>query len=91
MIKKRFLFELVKNEFSILPLTAIGAKIFADIKERYRQEMQIGKKSLIKHNIDLIIAATAIENNAIVISNDHKIFRPFQDFYPSFQWEDWTQ
>ena len=83
--------DVIKTEFTILHLSEQGAQIFADIKEGYRQEMQIGKKALIKHNVDFIIAATAIEHNATIISNDHKMFAPIQNFYPGFKWEDWTK
>jgi len=83
--------ESVKNHFTILGLTEKGAKIFADIKERYKQEAKLGKKALIKHNVDLMIASTAIEMRAILVSNDHKIFALIQKFRSDFQWEDWTQ
>jgi len=61
----RLAIESVKNSFTILNLTEEGAKIFADIKERYKQETQLGKKAIIKHNADLMIASTAIEMGAI--------------------------
>ena len=87
----RLAIESVKNSFKILNLTEKGAKIFAEIKERYKQETQIGKKALIKHNVDLMIASTAIEIGAILVSNDHKMFKTIQKFQSNFQWEDWTQ
>jgi predicted nucleic acid-binding protein len=83
--------EVVKNSFVILGLTTNEAKIFAQLKERYRQSTGIGKKALIKHNIDFMIAATAIENKAIIVSNDWKMFSTIQKFQSDFQWEDWTQ
>ena len=85
--------ESVKNEFQIVPLTEIGAKIFADIKEQYRDQKNIGKKALIKHNIDLMIAATAIEIGAILITNDTKDKIPaiIKSFQTDFEWEDWTK
>ena len=85
--------ESVKNEFQIVPLTEIGAKIFADIKEQYRDQKNIGKKALIKHNIDLMIAATAIEIGAVLITNDTKDLIPtiIKTFHSDFDWEDWTK
>ena len=41
-------------------------------KELYRTIKVIGKKALQKHNVDLIIAATAIEQQAILVSRDNK-------------------
>ncbi len=83
----------VKNEFQIVSLTEIGAKFFADIKEQYRDKKNIGKKALIKHNIDLMIAATAIEIGAILITNDTKDKIPaiIKSFQTDFEWEDWTK
>lgn len=87
----RLAIESVKNSFTILNLTEEGAKIFADLKERYKQETKLGKKALIKHNVDLMIASTAIEIGAILVSNDHNMFKTIQKFRSDFQWEDWTQ
>jgi predicted nucleic acid-binding protein len=93
IIKKMWLaIQSVKDEFQIVPLTNSGAKIFADIKEQYRETKNIGKKALIKHNVDLIIAATAIEIGAILITNDTKDAIPIiiKTCRPDFDWEDWT-
>jgi predicted nucleic acid-binding protein len=93
IIKKMWLaIQSVKDEFQIVPLTNSGAKIFADLKEQYRETKNIGKKSLIKHNVDLIIAATAIEIGAILITNDTKDAIPIiiKTCRPDFDWEDWT-
>ena len=87
----RLAIESVKNSFTILNLTEEGAKIFADIKERYKQETQLGKKAIIRHNADLMIASTAIEMGAIWVSNDHNMFKIIQKFESHFQWEDWTE
>jgi predicted nucleic acid-binding protein len=51
---------------------------------------KIGKRSLPKHNIDLMIAATAIESEAILVSNDKKMFELIQNIQSDFKWEDWT-
>jgi len=90
-LEMRTAIEAVKNSFAILGLTTDSAKIFAELKERYQQATGIGKKALIKHNVDFIIAATAIENKAIIVSNDCKMFSTIQKFQSDFQWEDWTQ
>lgn len=89
----RLAIQSVKNEFDILPLTEEGAKIFADIKEQYREKKGIGKKALIKHNVDLMIAATAIEIGAILVTNDTKDKIPeiIEQFRSDFHWQDWTK
>jgi predicted nucleic acid-binding protein len=53
----------------------------------------IGKKALQKHNADLMIASTAIEIKATLVSQDNKdkIFEILKNVRDDFQWEDWTQ
>jgi predicted nucleic acid-binding protein len=68
----RLAIQFVKDEFQIVSLTDNGAKIFADVKEQYRENKSIGKKAIIKHNVDLMIVATAIEIGAVLITNDTK-------------------
>ncbi|MDM8561201.1 type II toxin-antitoxin system VapC family toxin [Candidatus Parabeggiatoa sp. HSG14] len=80
----------------LLPLTIRQAEIFGEIKEQFQKEKteigeKIGKRSLPKHNIDLIIAATTIEHGAILVSNDQKMFEFLQKICPDFKWEDWTK
>jgi predicted nucleic acid-binding protein len=87
--------EAKKVMIEILPLTIRQAEIFGEIKEQFqkrKEEMgeKIGKRSLPKHNIDLIIVATAIEFEATLVSNDKKMFELIQNIRSDFKWEDWT-
>lgn len=89
----------VKNEevmIDFLPLTIKQAEIFGEIKEQFqnkKEEMgeKVGKRSLPKYNIDLMIAATALELGATLVSNDQKMFELLQDIRSDFNWEDWTK
>ncbi|MCK5717545.1 MAG: type II toxin-antitoxin system VapC family toxin [Thiomargarita sp.] len=85
--------QAIKNKFQILPLTEVGSKIFADVKEQYKEQKNLGKKSIIKHNVDLMIVATAIEIGAVLITNDTKDEIPniIKIFRTDFEWEDWTK
>jgi len=79
----------------LLPLTIMQAEIFGEIKEQFQKKKEeigekIGKRSLPKHNIDLMIAATAIEIGATLVSNDKKMFELLQNVRCDFKWEDWT-
>ncbi|EDN71368.1 PilT-like protein [Beggiatoa sp. PS] len=91
----RLAIQLIKDEdeMTVLPLTEAGAEIFGEIKEQYRKEKGIGKKALQKHNVDLILAATAIEVRATYVSHDNKdrIFEILQNIRDDFDWEDWTK
>lgn len=87
--------EAKKVMIEILPLTIRQAEIFGEIKEQFQKKKEemgskIGKRSLPKHNIDLIIAATAIEFGATLVSNDKKMFELIQNICSDFNWEDWT-
>lgn len=80
----------------LLPLTIKQAEIFGEIKEQFQKKKEeigekIGKRSLPKHNIDLMIAATAIELGSILVSNDKKMFELLQNIRSDFKWEDWTK
>jgi predicted nucleic acid-binding protein len=81
----------IEDKITILPLTMQGAQIFGEIKELYRTIKGIGKKALQKHNVDLIIAATAIEHQATLVSHDNKdkIFEILAQNRNDFFWEDW--
>ncbi len=85
-----------KNRIKLCHLSKNGAKIFGDLKEqfqKYKEEIgeKIGKRTLPKHNVDLIIAATAIELKATLVSNDETIFRLIKKIRSDFTWEDWTK
>ncbi len=81
--------------YRMLPLSHRGARVFADIKSRYRQyqETRMGSQELVKHlsrhTVDLIIASSAIEHGATVVSND-RIFERLQDVCPELSVTDWT-
>lgn len=89
----RIAVEAIKNKFQIIPLTETGSKIFADIKAQYKEQKGLGKKAIIKQNVDLMIVATAIEIGAILITNDTKDDIPtiIKTFRSDFEWEDWTK
>ncbi len=80
-----------KNQnISILSLSEEASEIFGELKEQYQQYKKLGKKALKKHNIDLIIASTVIEFQAVLVSND-SLFADICKFRKDFQWEDWTE
>jgi predicted nucleic acid-binding protein len=85
--------ETEKAMIEILPLTVRQAEIFGEIKQQFQNKREeigekIGKRSLAKH--DLMIAATAIEFRATLVSQDKKIFALIQTIHQDFRWEDWV-
>jgi predicted nucleic acid-binding protein len=81
--------EVIKKHYSIITLLENQVEIFANLKQKYQKKIGISKKSLDKHNVDLMIASTAIAENAILVSND-KIFKEVKNIHPDFLLEDWT-
>jgi predicted nucleic acid-binding protein len=74
--------------FDVLPLTLEGARIYGEIKVQYENHTGIGRTEIKRHTIDFILAGTAIEMDAIVVSDD-RIFQTIQEFYPSLRFENW--
>lgn len=76
------------ESLEILPLSPTGAKIFGELKTRYRK-IQIHKKLLALDTIDLILASTALEIKAVLVSND-SIFEKLKYLHPELTVENWT-
>ena len=76
--------------FSVLPLTVEGAKIYGEIKTGYEKYTGIGKNEIKRHTVDFILAGTAIEIGAVVVSED-RIFQAIREFYPSLHVENWKK
>ncbi|WP_420264829.1 type II toxin-antitoxin system VapC family toxin [Candidatus Magnetominusculus dajiuhuensis] len=74
----------------IINLSAESAQIFGNVKSMYKENIGIGRKELDRHNIDFILAASAITKKAVMVSND-SIFEKIKGIYPDFQFENWTQ
>ncbi len=78
------------EQFPVLHLAEKGAEIFGDIKAKYRDERPgINQKALDQHNIDFILASSAIAEDAVLVSND-KIFLAIKDIEPSLKLENWA-
>ena len=81
--------------YRVLPLSRRGAKIFADLKDAYRHRKArelSGKelaKHLARHTSDFLIASTALDHRATVVSND-RIFTLLRQVSPQLAVADWT-
>ncbi|MBF0337282.1 MAG: PIN domain-containing protein [Nitrospirae bacterium] len=78
----------VKQRFIILPLQEDGAEVYGILKTIYEEKIGIGKKEITKHNIDFILAASAVTAKTILVSND-AIFKNIQEIYPKLRLENW--
>lgn len=59
--------EKLCNTLPIIPLSPVGAKLFGELKLRYEQFYQLKRTALTRDTIDLIIASTALEIDAILV------------------------
>jgi len=86
----------IRYEFEIISVPAEGGEIFGAFKELYKEwessawnKKRLGSKAIIKHNVDLIIATTALIEGAILVTND-TIAPILQEICSQFCYEDWT-
>ncbi len=81
--------ESIKRRFTILSLSEKGAEIYGDIKALYRKKTGIKSKPIKKHDVDFILASTAVEYGLILVSND-SIFQQIKNISNNLQVENWT-
>ena len=79
----------IVSKFPVVGLSRQGARIFGDLKATYRRTVGITPNALKRNDIDLLIASTAIELGAILVSND-RLFQEIGGIHPDFRLENWT-
>jgi predicted nucleic acid-binding protein len=77
----RLLSILGEERVAIVPPPEAGAMVFAVLKRAYRGRTGAREKVIGRHNIDLILASTAIAGSAVLVSND-RIFRTLAEVEP---------
>lgn len=81
--------ELIDIHFEILPLTREEAKLFGELKALYIREYGMKPKIAKRDDIDLILASTAIMEDAVLVSND-TVFTKLQTLNSNLKYENWT-
>lgn len=64
------------------------APIFGELKSRLKREKQLSRRAMRKHNIDIMLASTAIGASATLIGMD-RIYHDIAEFNPLFRFENW--
>jgi len=82
--------EFIHKFFEIIPLDLKEMELYADLKVLYKKHTGINKKSMKKNDLDILIASTAIAENATLISYDG-IFKKLSEIEPKFKWENWLK
>jgi len=80
----------IKEYLHIIPLDLKEVEIFGKLKIKYKNHTGINKTAIKKHNLDLLLASTAIAEDSIVVSND-KIFQTISRLEPKFVCENWVE
>ena len=88
-INLRRAIDALASRFQVVGLSCQGARIFGDLKAAYRRAVGITPSALKRNDIDLLIASTAIEVGAILVSNDH-LLTTIGSIYPGFELENWA-
>ncbi len=76
-------------DFDVLPLSSAGAKHFGSLKKALKDRRSLTQEGAKKHNIDLIIAATALAEGCRLVSGD-AVYREFQTSHPDLALDDWV-
>ncbi len=93
LIKKREIKEnidLIKKYFDIIPLDLKEAQYYSQLKVKYKNYTGMNKNSVKKNDIDLLIVASAISKNAVLVSND-KIFETLAKLNTKLKYENWLK
>ena len=80
----------IRKYFEIIPLDLREMELFADLKVLYKKKTGINKKAMKKNDLDILIASTAMAENATLISDD-SIFEKLSEIEPKFKWKNWLK
>ena len=80
----------MQQDFIVLPLSSTAAEIFGDLKKSLKELRNIKPENLKKHTIDLIIAASALNHQTVLISDD-KIYNDIQLIKSELILENWIR
>lgn len=78
----------VQTRFPILELSLEAAQVFGQLKKSLVDSRGLKKKASKSHNIDIILAATAVAESCVLVSAD-SLYRDLQVFEPNLQLENW--
>lgn len=82
--------DYAQADFLVLGLSAKAATLFGVLKKNLKNLRNLTEKGSRYHNIDLMIAATAVVEFCTLVSTD-SIYRDLQQFEPALQLEAWDR
>lgn len=81
--------EHTQTDFTILGLSPLAAQVFGTLKKKLRESRKLTERGSRYHNIDLMLAATAVVESCVLVSGD-SIYRELEPFEPTFRHEVWS-
>lgn len=78
----------IKDDFQVLPLPEAGAMVYGELKTYLKKHRNINRENIKKHNIDLMMASTAITKGCILVSND-RVFEAIDGINDKFLFQNW--
>jgi predicted nucleic acid-binding protein len=78
----------MQARFEVLPLTPEAARLFGSLKAGLSKVRGLSSKGSKLHNIDVMLAATAIAEDCTLISGD-SMYADLQKIDPTLHVEDW--
>lgn len=81
--------EHILNSFCVLPLTVSGSVLFGELKKNLKNARNISRENIKKHNVDIMLASTAIVEGCVLVSGD-QIFQKLSGLDRSLKVENWT-
>jgi predicted nucleic acid-binding protein len=79
----------LQKDFTALPLSAEGAKVFGELKKIIKDSRLPSKENMKKYNVDLMMAATAMTANCTLVSAD-SLYSELQRVKGILQLDNWT-
>lgn len=79
----------VLNDFDgVLPLALETASIFGELKAMLKKTRHLNRQEMRKHNIDLMLASTAIQTGSILVGTD-RIYKEIATLHTAFHFQNW--
>ena len=73
---------------ALLPINQSAAPIFGELKAKLKTKKNLSRKEMRKHNVDLMLASTAIDTSSVLVCNDD-IYREISDLNENLIFQNW--
>ena len=75
--------------YTLLPITEQGSVVYGRIKHLFKQFSGTKPRTMKTYTVDMIVASTALEQQAILVSSDG-LYQRLQDIEPTLKRENWA-